>query len=92
MIFKLLKLSGLSWKKNDLEEICHILRKQIQYIDILQNVKLTENDVRYDTNSAYLLPRKNAPLKYNYLSEFIEKKKIIINNQMRQVDHENQHP
>lgn len=62
-------------KNVDLEDICHTLRKQIQFIDILQNVKLIENKARYDTNNAHLLPRKNASLKYNDLLEFIEKQK-----------------
>lgn len=75
MIFKLLKLSGLSQRDVDLEEIQNTLKKQIQFIDILQNIELTEKETLYDTNNARLLPREKVPLKYNDLLELIEKQK-----------------
>lgn len=75
MIFKLLKLSGLSQKDVDLEGIRHTLRKQIQFINILQNVKLTEKETQYDTNNARILPHESKPLKYDDLLDLIEKQK-----------------
>lgn len=75
LIFKLLKLSGLSQKDVDLEEIRNTLKKQIQFINILQNIELTEKETLYDTNNARLLPRENVSLKYDDLLELIEKQK-----------------
>ncbi|KAK5962349.1 glutamyl-tRNA(Gln) amidotransferase subunit F PWA37_000392 [Arxiozyma heterogenica] len=75
LIFKLLKLSGLSQKDVDIEEIRNTLKKQIQFINILQNIELTEKETFYDTNNARLLPRENTSLKYDNLLELIEKQK-----------------
>lgn len=74
-IHKLLKLSGLSQKNIDLEEIRATLSNQIQFIDLLQNVSLTEEELNYNTNNARLLPREVKPLKYADLLELIETQK-----------------
>ncbi len=75
MIYKLLKLSGLSQKGIDMEEIRTTLTNQIQFIDLLQNVPLSEEEQKYDTNYARLLPRDNKPLKYNEILKLIETQK-----------------
>lgn len=74
-IYKLLKLSGLSHKNIDLEEIKVTLSNQIQFIDLLQNVSLTEEELKYNTNNARLLPRNVKPLKYVDLLKLIKTQK-----------------
>lgn len=75
LVFKLLKLSGLSREGADIEKIKEILTHQIQFIDILQKIPLTAEELHYDTNYSRLLPRNSKRLTYDDLIRISKEQK-----------------
>lgn len=74
LVFKLLRLSGLSPKQVDLPEIKSCLSKQIEMVNVLQSISLPEGE-EFDLQKARLLPRETKPIKYAKLLQLIKEQK-----------------
>lgn len=67
---KLLKLSGLSIKGNDVSRIQNRLGKQLSFINKLHEIRI-EDEVSMDESKARLMPREGAALNYEDLLDKI---------------------